>query len=107
LLRLGIIDADTRGLEFGEVRPAVLHDNDFAIEDRPTDRDVERGRDRRETLRPVEPRPRADRHPTLVEMDLQAIAIVLDFVEPVVTGGWLRSEGSKLRRHESGHRGWL
>ena len=96
-----------RSLEFGEVRPAVLHGDDFAVEDRPIDRDVERGRDRGETLCPVEARPRADRHPTLVEADLQAIAVVLDFVEPVVTRGWLRSEGSKLRWHESGHRGWL
>jgi hypothetical protein len=90
-----------RGLEFGEVRPAVLHGDDFAVED------GERGRNRGETLRPVEPRPRGDRHPTLVEMDLQAIAVVLDFVEPVVTRGWLRPEGSKLRWHESGHRGRL
>lgn len=37
-----------RGLEFGEVRPAVLHGDDFAVEDRPIDRDVERGRDRGE-----------------------------------------------------------
>jgi hypothetical protein len=28
-------------------------------------------------------------------------------VEPVVTRGWLRPEGSKLGWHESGHRGWL
>jgi hypothetical protein len=80
-----------RSLEFGEVRPAVLHSDDFAVEDGPIDRDVERGRNRGETLRPVEPRPRADRHPTLVEMDLQAIAVVLDFVEPVVARGWLRA----------------
>src|SRR5437588_8827639 len=94
-------------LEFGEVRPTLLHGDDFAVEDGPIDRDVERGRNHGETLRPVEARPRADRHPTLVEVDLQAIAVVLDFVEPVVTRGWLRFEGSKLRRHESRHRGWL
>src|SRR5271166_5642739 len=72
-----------RSLEFGEVCPAVLHGDDFAVEDRPIDRDVERGRDRGETLRTVEPRPRADRHPTLVETDLEAIAVVLDFMEPL------------------------
>jgi impB/mucB/samB family len=60
-----------RGLEFGEVRPAVLHHDDLAVENGLLDWCVERGRDRGEALRPVEPPSGSDRHPALVEVDLQ------------------------------------
>ncbi|WP_442895016.1 hypothetical protein [Bradyrhizobium sp. AZCC 1578] len=44
-----------------------------------------------------------DRHPALVQMDLQAVAIVLDFVKPAVANGHLRPETCKLQSNESRH----
>ena len=54
---------------------------------------------------PVEAVAGVDLHPSPVQVGLQAIAVVLDFVEPAVAGGLLRPERRELRRDESRHLG--
>ncbi|MET4290637.1 hypothetical protein ABIB06_001403 [Bradyrhizobium sp. LB8.2] len=79
-----------------KVGAAVLHHDDFAVEDRSRDGKIERGRDRREALGPIQSGPGVDPRPALVQVKLEPIAVVLDFVEPVVAGGRLGSQRGEL-----------
>jgi hypothetical protein len=89
-----------RGLEFGKlVRPSfttTTSPSKIAVAT-----GIERGRDRREALGPIQSNPiqsgpGVDSRPALVEVKLEPIAVVLDFVEPVVAGGRLGSQRGEL-----------
>jgi hypothetical protein len=54
-----------------------------------------------EALRPVEPFAGVDRQPALVEMDLKAVAVVLDLMQPALAGWRLAPQRCELGRNES------
>jgi hypothetical protein len=90
------------GLEFGEVGAALVDDDHFAVEDRLTG-DVQRSGDHREALRPIQPVAGENPLPSLVEVGLDAIAVELNLMEPLVAGRRLGLQRSELRLYESGH----
>jgi len=91
------------GLQFGKAGAAVFDDDDLAIKDCALDRDVEGAGDHRKPFRPVETRAGEDGPPLLVDVQLDAIAIVFDLVEPLIARGSPGARGRELRYDESGH----
>jgi hypothetical protein len=80
-----------------KVGAAVLHHDDFAVEDRSRDGDRTRPRSTGSAWsNPIQSGPGVDPRPALVEVKLEPIAVVLDFVEPVVAGGRLGSQRGEL-----------
>jgi hypothetical protein len=89
------------GLEFGEIRPSLVDDDHFAVEDRQT-RNIQRVGDHGEALRPVQPV--AGEYPlfSLVQMNLDPVTVELDFMEPLVAGRRLGLQRGQLRLDEPG-----
>src|SRR5258705_13932178 len=73
------------GLEFGEIGAALMDDDHFPVEDRLAG-DVQRAGDHGETLSPVQPVAGEHALLPLVEVDLNTVAVELDFVQPLVAG---------------------
>jgi hypothetical protein len=55
-----------------------------------------------EALGPIQPRPGEDLLPTPVEMDLNAVAVVLNLMKPLVALGRLGLQSGKLGFNEPG-----
>jgi hypothetical protein len=77
-----------------------MDDNDFPVDDSFAC-DVQRASNLGEALGPIQPGAGEDLLPTPVEMDLNAIAVVLDFMKPLVTVRCLRLQRRKLRLNEA------
>jgi hypothetical protein len=77
--------AGERSLKLREVGAAILDDDDLAIEDGALDRDIETFRDEVKAVGPVVTIAGEDFHLTLVEMNLEPIAVEFDFVNPLVS----------------------
>jgi hypothetical protein len=56
-----------------------------------------------EPLGPIQPRAGKDLLPTPVEMDLNAVAVVLDFMKPLAARRGLGLQGGKLGPNEPRH----
>ena len=57
--------------------------------------------DQRIALRPIRPVHRVEPHPAVAGVDLQPVAIVLEFVHPAGTGGWPLGYFRLARRNET------
>ena len=90
------------GLELGEIGAALMDDDHFPVEDRLIG-DIQRAGDHGKPLRPVQPV--AGEHPLLplVEVDLDPVAVELDFMKPLVAGRHLGLQRGQLRLDESRH----
>jgi hypothetical protein len=75
-------------LQFGEISPAFMDDHNLAI-DNGLARDGECTSNLSEALGPIQPVAGEDLLPTPAEMHLNAVAVVLDLVEPQVALGRL------------------
>jgi hypothetical protein len=71
-------------------------DDDFA-------RNGQRASDLRESLGPIQPVASEDLLPSSVEMNLHAVAVVLDFMEPLCALGRFGPEGGELGLNEPRH----
>ena len=90
------------GLKFGEIRPPLVDDDHFAVEDRLTG-NIQRAGDHGEALRPVQPV--AGEYPlsSLVQMNLDPVTVELDFMEPLVAGRRAGLQRGQLRFDEPRH----
>jgi hypothetical protein len=79
-----------------------VDDDDLSVEDRPLDRDIERIGDNGKAVGPVVTVAGIDRG-ALIEVDLQPVAVVLNFVDPLASDGCPGFQGGKLRRNKPGH----
>src|SRR5674476_1132574 len=79
-----------------------MDDDDFSVEDSLLHRDIERIGDYRETAGPIVTVAGIDRG-ALVEVNLQSVAVVLDFMQPCAADGSPGSQRSELGGDESRH----
>lgn len=91
------------GLEFGKVGPAILDHDYFAVENHAFDGNRECVCDQREAFGPVQAIAGVDRDPALVEMDLDPVAVVFDFMKSLVAFGRLGFQRRELGLDESRH----
>jgi hypothetical protein len=61
-----------------------VNDDNLAIEDGPLYRDIEAFCNEREAIGPIVPVAGKDCNPTLVQVNLDTIAVILDFMDPLV-----------------------
>jgi hypothetical protein len=94
------------GLEFGEVRPPVLHDHHFPVDDGLTG-NIQRAGDQRKTFGPVETVAGVDPLPSTVQVNLNAISVELDLMQPLVAFWRGCFECRELGFDESEHRRFL
>ena len=104
----GVVDQPTlpaRGqlcLEFGEVGASFMDDHHLAVDDGFA-RYGERAGNLGEALGPVQPVAGEDLLSSAVEMDLDAVAVVLDFMKPLVALGRFGLQRGKLGLNEPRH----
>ena len=79
-----------------------MNDHHFSVDDGLA-WDGERTGNLSEPFSPVQPVAGEDLLPTPVEMDLHAVAVVLDFMKPLVALGRLGLQGGKLGFNEPRH----
>ena len=89
-------------LEFGEVGAALMDDHHLAVDDGFAWYG-ERAGNLGEALGPVQPVAGEDLLSSAVEMDLDAIAVVLDFMKPLVALGRLGLQRCELGLNEPRH----
>ena len=79
-----------------------MHDYDFTVDDCLT-REVERTGYQGEALGPVEPIAGVGLLLARVDVELDPIAVILDFVKPLVSRGSLGLQGCQLGSNEARH----
>jgi hypothetical protein len=82
-----------------KVRPALVDDDNLAVYDGLTGH-IEGASDHREALRPVEPVAGVDLLISVFDVNLDPIAIELDFMEPLVAHRRLQFQGCQLGFYE-------
>jgi hypothetical protein len=90
------------GLEFGEVGPPFVDDDHLSVEDRSFDHNIEGRGDQRKAIGPVVTVAGVDPG-TLVQVDLQPVAVILDLVQPFAASGGLGPQRCKLRGNKFRH----
>jgi hypothetical protein len=90
------------GLEFGEVGPAFMDDDHLPINDGLAGY-IEGAGNGGKTLGPIEAVPRKHAFFAGVDMQLDAVAVIFDFVNPLLALGSLALQGRKLGLNEPRH----
>jgi hypothetical protein len=63
--------------------------------------------DTRITLRPIISVHRVEPHPSIADVNLQSVTVMLQFVNPARTAGWALGDDRTARMNETGRRiGW-
>jgi hypothetical protein len=91
------------GLQQRKICPVVFHDDNFTVKDR-THVDIQRVNDRPEPARPVETSPRVDGRLSTQQVNLEAVAVELDFVEIAVALGRIAFHRCQLGLDKTWHR---
>jgi hypothetical protein len=81
-----------------------IQPDDLGINDRRTFNATRVPDDQRVALRPVSAVDCVEAHPPIANMDLEPIAVMLQFVRPTRPGGWLLGDDWLTRMNESGRR---
>jgi hypothetical protein len=89
------------GLEFRKVRSPIVDDSRLPVDDRLAG-EIERAGNQRKPLRPVQPVAGVDPPPSLVQVDLNPVTVVINLVQPIPLrrSGF---EGRQLGLNESRH----
>ena len=89
-------------MQFGKIRAAIVGNDHFPVDDGFSG-NVERTGNHREALGPVQPITGEDLLPSPVDVDLDAVAVELDLMKPLVSLGSLGLQRCKLGLNEPRH----